>query len=99
VEEITNMRTQMTVERCKCDDKGKGQYHLPNCRLSILEGLPAMTSAQEESAKRVCERFNVPFVASEWPAQGFGGEYVGRLMVGCLGDIFVGIERDGYAHS
>ncbi len=59
-----------------------------------------MTAAQETSARQTCARFNVPFVASEWPLQGFGSDtYIGRKMSGCLGDIFIGIEKDGYAHS
>jgi hypothetical protein len=55
------------------------------------------TSAQFESAKRISERFNVPFNANDWSL--YFGDYIGARFAGCLGPIFIGIEKDGYAHS
>jgi hypothetical protein len=54
------------------------------------------TSAQHTSAVRISERFNVPFRAGDWIDY---GDYIGARFEGCLGPIFIGIERDGYAHS
>lgn len=58
-----------------------------------------LTPEQVASAKRTCERFNVPFVPSEWvEAIGCDGG-VTRGFNGALGPIWILIEKDGYAHS
>jgi hypothetical protein len=51
------------------------------------------TPAQWASAERVTERFDqLPVNPDHWT---IFGEYIGRK----FGSMFIGIERDGYAHS
>ena len=56
------------------------------------------TPAQWASAERVSERYNqLPVKPELWANY---GEYIGRAFSGgWLGSIFIGIEKDGYAHS
>jgi hypothetical protein len=57
------------------------------------------TAAQWESAKRTCERFEVKFDPKEWDIYHLDG-YIGKSFPSALGgNIFIGIEKDGYAHS
>jgi hypothetical protein len=56
----------------------------------------AWTTKQVESARAVSARFNVPFNVGDWVNY---GDYIGAKFSGCLGEIFIGIEKDGYAHS
>jgi hypothetical protein len=52
------------------------------------------TDEQFASAQRVCERHNIPFVPSEWVI--CFGDFIGRDNTSGM---FIGIEKDGYAHT
>lgn len=51
------------------------------------------TARQWESAQRVCEHQGIKFVPSEWMNH---GDYIGRPNTNGM---FIGIEKDGYAHT
>jgi hypothetical protein len=52
------------------------------------------TMEQTKSAIRVCKRYEEPFIWSEWTMY---DNYIGTFFHGAR--IFIGIEKDGYAHS
>lgn len=66
------------------------------CAEELSQVPDGWTVPQFAKAKQKCAQYGVPFVADEWTI-GIGGEYRGR----CFGEsnMFIGIEKDGYAHS
>ena len=62
--------------------------------------LAKVTAAQYLRAKDVSERFHNPFDITEWTFIPFTDGAIGHWFKSALGgEIFIGIEKDGYAHS
>jgi hypothetical protein len=55
------------------------------------------TQEQYESAKRVCANQGVPFFPSNWEVHYAEGGYI--MNKEPMNGMFIGVEKDGYAHS
>jgi len=65
--------------------------------LPLLEQVPReWTARQWVSCQRVCQQQNVPFRPHEWDF-GLNDTYIMNKMP--INGMFIGIERDGFAHT
>jgi len=59
-----------------------------------------LNEAQALSLERVAKRWEVsPFALLDGASQGFGNPETAELLINPKGQIWLGIERDGYCHS